>query len=71
MSPVEHVWDMLKQWIRGVEILQKNLIELHKALLEEWDNIPQRCSASNVHSMGRICREQLTALDINVVKNIS
>jgi len=52
---------MLKQWIYWRENTQENLIELHEALLEEWDNIPQRCSASNVHSMGRICREQLAA----------
>ena len=29
--------------------------------VEEWDNIPQRCSESNVHLIGHLCREQLTA----------
>ena len=52
---------MLKQRIYRRENIAKNLIELHKVLLEEWDNIPQSCSASNVHSMGRICSEQLAA----------
>ena len=58
MSPVEHVWDMLKQRIYRRENIAKNQIELHEALLKAWDTIPQRCStASNVHSMGRIRRE--------------
>ena len=61
MSPVEHVWDMLKQRIYRRENIAKNLIEFHEALLEEWDNIPQSCSALHVHSMSRICREQLAA----------
>ena len=61
MSPVENVWDMLKQSIYRCENIAKNLIELHKALLEECDNIPQRCSALHVHSMSHICREQLAA----------
>jgi len=37
MSPVEQVWDMLKQRIFWSENVPENLIELHKALLEEWD----------------------------------
>jgi len=59
MSPVEHVLDMLKQRIYRRRNITKHLIKLHEALLDEWDNIPQRCSASNVCSMGRICSEQL------------
>ena len=52
--------------------IAKNVIELHEALLEEWDNIPQRCSASRVHSMDRICRDRLLESDTRIiVKNIS
>ena len=70
MSQVEHVLDMLKQRIYRRANIAKNVIELHEALLEEWDNIPQRCSASHVHSMGRICSWllELDTLDSNTVK---
>ena len=57
MSPVEHVWDMLKQQQYSRENIAEKLIELHESFLEEWDNIPQRCSTSSVHSMGRMRRE--------------
>ena len=53
LAPVEHVWDMLKQRICWRENTANTLIELHEALLEEWDNVPQRCNVSNVKSMGR------------------
>jgi len=54
MYRVEHVWDILKQRICWQENTHENLIGLHMALLEELDNNPQMCSASDVHSTGRI-----------------
>ena len=47
MSPVKHVPNMLKQRIYWLENTHENLTEIHEALLEEWDNNPQKCSASN------------------------
>ena len=67
MSQVEHVLDMLKQRIYRRANIAKNVIELHEALLEEWDNIPQRCSASHVHSMDRICRDRLLKSDTRII----
>ena len=65
---------MLKQRIYRRENIVKNLIELHEALLEEWDNIPQRCSASTaIQWFAYVVNSWLLesdTLDTNVVKNI-
>ena len=38
MSQIEHVWDALDQWCVPVP---DNIQQLHTAIKEEWDNIPQ------------------------------
>ncbi|GFV77876.1 hypothetical protein TNCV_1984891 [Trichonephila clavipes] len=42
MNPLEHVGDALKRLrVNGCQIPHKLLKELERALLEEWDRIPQ------------------------------
>lgn len=49
LNPIEHIWDML-----GRRVCQRNietLPELRRALLEEWENIPQEGITNVVASM--------------------
>ncbi|GFY00659.1 transposable element Tcb2 transposase [Trichonephila clavipes] len=41
MNPIEHVWDALGRRVSGRQPPPKTLQELERALLEEWDRIPQ------------------------------
>jgi hypothetical protein len=41
MSPIEHVWDALDQRVRQRVPVPANIQQLHTAIEEEWDNIPQ------------------------------
>lgn len=56
MSPIEHIWDMLKRRVYARVNPPENLAQLRQALIEEWDNIPQRCIAEKVLSMRRRCQ---------------
>ncbi|GFU64752.1 transposable element Tcb2 transposase [Trichonephila clavipes] len=40
MNPIEHVWDALGRRVAGHQPPPKTLQELERALLEEWDGIP-------------------------------
>ncbi len=41
MSPIGHVWDVLDQRIRQYVPVPANIQQLHTAIEEEWNNIPQ------------------------------
>ncbi|GFY28323.1 transposable element Tcb2 transposase [Trichonephila clavipes] len=41
MNPIQHVWDALRRRVAGRQIPPQTLQELERALLEEWDRIPQ------------------------------
>ncbi|GFU63566.1 transposable element Tcb2 transposase [Trichonephila clavipes] len=41
MNPIEHVWDALGRRVSGRQPPLQTLQELERALLEEWDRIPQ------------------------------
>ncbi|GFW55508.1 transposable element Tcb2 transposase [Trichonephila clavipes] len=40
MNPIEHVWDALRRQIAGRKPPPQTLQEQERALLEEWDRIP-------------------------------
>ena len=42
LNPIEHVWDLLDQWVRDRAIPPRNVWELAGALVEEWGNISQQ-----------------------------
>ncbi|GFX72571.1 transposable element Tcb2 transposase [Trichonephila clavipes] len=41
MNPIEHIWDALGRRVAGRQPPPQTLQELERALLEEWDRIPQ------------------------------
>ena len=52
MSPIEHVWDALDLRVRQRVLVPDNIKrELHTAIEEEWDNIPQATVDSLINSM--------------------
>ncbi|GFV95735.1 transposable element Tcb2 transposase [Trichonephila clavipes] len=51
MNPIEHVWDALGRRVAGRQPPPQTLQELERALLEEWDRIPQLVINSLIHSM--------------------
>ena len=55
MSPIEHVWDALDQRVRQCVRVPANSQQLHTAIEDEWDNIPQATINSLIASMRRKC----------------
>ncbi|GFW91144.1 transposable element Tcb2 transposase [Trichonephila clavipes] len=51
MNPIEHVWDALGRQIAGRKPPPQILQEQERALLEEWDRIPQLVINSPIDSM--------------------
>ncbi|GFT04164.1 transposable element Tcb2 transposase [Trichonephila clavipes] len=55
MNPIEHVWDALRRRVAGRQPPPQTLQELERALLEEWDRIPQLVINSLIDSMSHRC----------------
>ncbi|GFW95506.1 transposable element Tcb1 transposase [Trichonephila clavipes] len=55
MNPTEHVWDALGRRVAGRQPPPQTLKELERALLEEWDRIPQLLINSLIDSMPQRC----------------
>ncbi|GFW47848.1 transposable element Tcb2 transposase [Trichonephila clavipes] len=55
MNPIEHVWDALGRRVACRQPPPKTLQELERALLEEWDRIPQLVINSLIDSMPQSC----------------
>ncbi|GFX78573.1 transposable element Tcb2 transposase [Trichonephila clavipes] len=55
MNPIEHVWDALRRRVAGRQPPPQTLQELERALLEEWDRIPQLVINSLIDSMPQRC----------------
>ncbi|GFU40689.1 transposable element Tcb2 transposase [Trichonephila clavipes] len=51
MNPIEHVWDALGRRVAGHQPPPQTLQEWERALLEEWDRIPQLVINSLIDSM--------------------
>ncbi|GFV62360.1 transposable element Tcb1 transposase [Trichonephila clavipes] len=60
MNPIEHVWDALGKRVAGRQPSPQTLQELKRALLEEWDRIPQLVINSLIDSMPQRCSTLLT-----------
>ncbi|GFW51830.1 transposable element Tcb2 transposase [Trichonephila clavipes] len=61
MNPIEHVWDALRRRVADRKPPPQTLQELERALLEEWDRIPQFVINSHIDSMPQRCS---TLLDV-------
>ncbi|GFU85517.1 transposable element Tcb2 transposase [Trichonephila clavipes] len=55
MNPIEHVWDALGRRVTGSQPPPQTLQELERALLEEWDRIPQLVINNLIGSMSHRC----------------
>ncbi|GFX40996.1 transposable element Tcb2 transposase [Trichonephila clavipes] len=55
MNPIEHVWDALRRRVADRQPPPQTLQELERALLEEWDRIPQLVINSLIDSMPQRC----------------
>ncbi|GFV31497.1 transposable element Tcb2 transposase [Trichonephila clavipes] len=55
MNPIDHVWDALGRRVAGRQPPPQTLQELERALLEEWDRIPQLVISSLIDSMPQRC----------------
>ncbi|GFT97908.1 transposable element Tcb2 transposase [Trichonephila clavipes] len=55
MNPIEHVWDALGRRVAGRQPSPQTLQEMERAILEEWDRIPQLVINSLIDSMPQRC----------------
>ena len=54
LNPIENMWAIIK---RNVEIRQpKNIVELDRFMVEEWNNIPQNVIINLIGSMNERCQ---------------
>ncbi|GFX20938.1 transposable element Tc3 transposase [Trichonephila clavipes] len=56
LNPIEHVWDILDQRISSLQPPPTCLLELRRAFLDEWCNIPQDQIDNLILSMSRRCK---------------
>ena len=61
MSPIEHAWDELARRISDRRQSPRNVNELTKALINEWNNIPQQVMANLILSMRWSCTACIAA----------
>ncbi|GFW76249.1 transposable element Tcb2 transposase [Trichonephila clavipes] len=59
MNPIEHVWDTLGRRVAGRQTPPQFIQELERALLEEWNRIPQLVINSIIDSMPQRCSKLL------------
>ncbi len=53
INPIEHVWDIMDRQVRQRYPPPQNVAQLRQALMEEWDNVPQRQINTLLNSMPR------------------
>ncbi|GFS10032.1 transposable element Tcb2 transposase [Elysia marginata] len=56
LNPIEHLWDLLDRRVRMRQPQPQTLLQLERALHEEWDNIPQQAVQRLIGSMRRRCQ---------------
>ena len=61
LNPIEHLWDNLDQRVRRCPILPPSVIQLRKAVIWEWNKIPQAEINTLIRSMRQRCQASLHA----------
>ena len=56
LNPIKHLWDALDRRVRKRVNVPNNIAQLQLALIQEWNNIPQRTIDNLVGSMVRRVR---------------
>ncbi|GFS74692.1 transposable element Tcb2 transposase [Trichonephila clavipes] len=59
MNPIDHIWDAVGRRVAGHQPPPQTFQELERALLEEWDRIPQLVFNSLIDSMPQRCSSLL------------
>ena len=54
MAPIEHAWDVLGRRVDNRPVKPTTGATLRQALLEEWNNMPQRVIQNIILSMRRV-----------------
>ncbi|GFY20695.1 transposable element Tcb2 transposase [Trichonephila clavipes] len=61
LNPIEHVWDMLGRRIAARQPPPTGLLELRRALLDEWCNFPQNQIDNLIFSVPRRCKDYIAS----------
>jgi hypothetical protein len=61
IAPIDHVWDALGRRVDNRPVMPTTGATLRQALLEEWNNMPQRVIQSIILLMRRRCVACITA----------
>ena len=61
LNPIEHLWDALDRRVRKRVNVPNNVAHLQLAIIQEWNNIPQRTIDNLVGSMVRRVRAATAA----------
>ena len=61
LRPIEHLWNELGRRVRNGLNPPETLDELRRALIQEWNNIPEAVTRNLIGSMRRICQAVLNA----------
>jgi transposase len=61
LNPIEHLWDELGRRVRNGFNPLKTVDELRRALMQEWNNIPQAFIRNLIGSMRRRCQAVINA----------
>ena len=61
MNPIEHAWDILGRAIKSMNPAPRTIPELEAALIDKWNNIPQRYLRTLCLSIRRRCTALIAA----------
>uniref|UniRef100_A0AAY5K657 I/LWEQ domain-containing protein n=1 Tax=Esox lucius TaxID=8010 RepID=A0AAY5K657_ESOLU len=61
LNPIEHLWDVVEQELRALDVHPTNLHQLQDAILSIWANISKECFQHLVESMPRRIKAVLKA----------
>ncbi|GBM50427.1 hypothetical protein AVEN_207081-1 [Araneus ventricosus] len=63
LNPIAHVWDILGRRIAGHRVHPGTLHDLQRALLQEWELLPQQGINDSIASMPRHCEACISAIE--------
>ncbi len=61
LNPIEHLWDVVEQKIRIMDVQPTNLLQLRDAIMSIWTKISEECFQHLVESMPRRIKAVLKA----------
>uniref|UniRef100_A0AAR2JSC2 Tc1-like transposase DDE domain-containing protein n=1 Tax=Pygocentrus nattereri TaxID=42514 RepID=A0AAR2JSC2_PYGNA len=57
LNPIEHIWDIMSRSINQHHVAPQTVQELVDALVQVWEEIPQKTIRHLIRSMPRCCKE--------------